>query len=287
MVFIFGSILSSAALVILFKVFERYGINVFQAILFNYLTAALIAFACSNQTTELASISTPFWISMLVIGLFFIAIFNLIGYSVSKVGIAAVSVSQKMSLIIPVLYGMLFLGEVTGSAKLIGLIIALIAIYLSTKQQNSPSTKFNKEALLLPLLIFTGSGIVDSIIKYTQANFIRPENEQLFISGTYGACSLAGLVVFGYLLYLKKTVFAWKNVLAGIVLGIPNYFSMLFFVKALALPWLPVSVFFPINNLGIIITSTLTARFVFKEQIIRLQVIGIGLAIIAIVLIAL
>lgn len=286
MFFILGSILSSAALVILFKVFERYSINVFQAILFNYITAALIAFAFSNQAIQLNTISTPFWLSMVVIGLFFIALFNLIGYSVGKVGIAAVSVSQKMSLIIPVLYGILFLSEVAGSIKLIGLVIALIAIYLSTKPQKSGTNTLHKEAILLPLLIFTGSGIVDSIIKYTQTHFIRLENEQLFILGTYGACSLAGLLVFSYLLFRKEAVFAWKNVLAGIVLGIPNYLSMLFFVKALALPWLPVSAFFPINNLGIIITSTLTARFVFKEEIVRLQVIGIVLAIIAIVLIA-
>ncbi len=284
MLYIIGSIFSAAALVILFKVFERYQVNIFQTIVFNYITASIIALL-ANPTHAISPISTGFAISMIIIGVLFIAIFNLIGYAVSTVGVAPVSVAQKMSLVIPVVYGLVFLHETASIFKLIGLLMALIAIYLTTKT-NEPKGKYNMQKILFPLLIFIGSGVVDSIIKYTQSRFITPANEQTFIAGTYAVCALTGVIFGAFLFFTKQLTFAWKNVWAGIALGIPNYFSMLFFIKALALPWLSVSVFFPVNNLGIICVSVLTATVLFKEKMTKQQLLGMFVAMTAIVLIA-
>jgi uncharacterized membrane protein len=77
-----------------------------------------------------------------------------------------------------------------------------------------------------------------------------------------------------------------RHVIAGIVLGIPNFGSIYFILKMLEQGW-EGSVFFPINNVGVILLSTAVALIIFKEQLSRLNIIGIVLAILGIVLISL
>jgi uncharacterized membrane protein len=75
-----------------------------------------------------------------------------------------------------------------------------------------------------------------------------------------------------------------KAILWGVLLGIPNYFSMYFLVKTLGV--FPASYIFPINNIGIVALSTIIALLAFKEQLNKKNILGLGLAIIAILLIS-
>lgn len=285
MLFILGSILFSALLVILFKVFEPFKVDTFQVIVFNYITATLLSFVFHPSFDPLA-LSAPLWLCGSIIGILFISIFYLIGFSVKRVGIAPVSVAQKMSLVIPTLFGIFWLNDATGALKWIGLVLAVLAIYLSVHKGKEEEKAIGVGAWLCPLLIFAGSGCVDSLIKYTQLNYVNAAQEKDFVLITYLVCAIAGVVVLPFQLWKMKKRIEWKNVVAGIALGTPNYCSMVFFVKSLALPGLATSVFFPINNLGIILFSTATGYFLFKEKISKTQLLGIGLAIVAIVMIS-
>lgn len=284
--YVLGSMLASASLMLLFKAFERYKIDVFQTIVVNYIVASLIALVFSSPI-DTAHLSPGFLGGMLLIGALFIGIFNLIGYSIARIGVAPVSVAQKTSLIIPVVYGIVLLGEPAGIYRYIGLLIAIIAIYLSTKGVAQAEPSKGDRNWLWILLIFTGSGFVDSFIKHIQNRYVQPETAQLFIAGTYAACSIIGLIIWAVVSARGKLVFSAKNILAGIILGIPNYLSMFFFVKSLALPWMNISVFFPLNNLGIITISTFCSYLFFKEKISKQQWLGIALTGLAIMLLSL
>jgi multidrug transporter EmrE-like cation transporter len=82
-----------------------------------------------------------------------------------------------------------------------------------------------------------------------------------------------------------KTRFTWTNALWGLALGLPNYFSMYYLLKTLEV--YQGSSIFPVNNIGIVATSTLVAYVFFKEALSRLKLIGLGLAIVAIILMSL
>ena len=71
------------------------------------------------------------------------------------------------------------------------------------------------------------------------------------------------------------------------VLGIPNYFSIYFLVKALRSNLLDSSGIFTINNVAIVIISTLLGIVFFKEQLSLKNWIGIILAVISIALVSL
>ena len=83
----------------------------------------------------------------------------------------------------------------------------------------------------------------------------------------------------------KKGSFEWKTVLGGIVLGVPNYYSMEFLLKALQTKGLESSTVFTINNVSIVILTTVFALTFFKEKLVKKNWIGIGLAIISILLV--
>ena len=53
-----------------------------------------------------------------------------------------------------------------------------------------------------------------------------------------------------------------RNVLAGIILGIPNYFSMYFVL--IALEQLGSIYVFPVLNIGVVLTSAIIGLFIMK-----------------------
>jgi len=88
-----------------------------------------------------------------------------------------------------------------------------------------------------------------------------------------------------YLLY-KKQIPSKKSLLFGLVLGIPNYFSIYILLKALEGSGLESSIVFPINNMGVVLVSTLISLIWFGEKLSIKNYIGVAISILAISLIA-
>jgi hypothetical protein len=57
-----------------------------------------------------------------------------------------------------------------GLIKLTGILLALAAVYL-TSIKTTEGIRIKKKNLIFPLLVFLGSGIIDTLIKYLEANF--------------------------------------------------------------------------------------------------------------------
>ena len=112
MIYLILSIIFSTSLVLIFKLFERFNINNFQAIVFNYITAAFICYFTHTEPININSITSEGWLPYsIMIGLMFISLFNLIAYSVQNVGISVTSVANKISLCIPVIFAFIYYGD--------------------------------------------------------------------------------------------------------------------------------------------------------------------------------
>ena len=85
---------------------------------------------------------------------------------------------------------------------------------------------------------------------------------------------------------IKKVAFRPKDILAGILLGIPNYFSIYFQLKALSAFDNNGAIVYPSLNIGIIIGSTLAAVLIFKERLSRVNQVGVALAVVVIFLLS-
>jgi uncharacterized membrane protein len=69
-------------------------------------------------------------------------------------------------------------------------------------------------------------------------------------------------------------------------LGIFNYFSIYFLLRALQNDFINSSSIFTINNVAIVLLSTIFGILFFKETLSKKNWFGIGLAVISIILVA-
>ncbi|MES2778662.1 MAG: DMT family transporter [Bacteroidota bacterium] len=281
MIFLLFSILLSVLTVCFFKLFERYQVHTFQAILVNYITCIIVG----NIISPKAIILQPFWnepwfLFALVLGFVFISVFYSIGLTTQKMGVSVSMVAAKLSVVIPVGAAFLLHGEGLGILKIIGVLVSLVAVFLISNKQGEQKTAKGKGLWLLPLYVFLGSGVIDATLKHMQKQFIPPGNAGDMVSTIFLVAFLFGMIVLLY----KRETFQVKSIPWGIALGIPNFFCMFFLVKTLER--FDATFIFPINNIAVVVCSTLVSLAFFKEKMSVANWIGFALAIVSILIIS-
>ena len=293
MLFILLSILCSSALIIIFKLFDRFNIHIFQAIVINYLTCVSLAwvtlghFPVPSNTT-----SQPWFIFALILGFCFITGFNAVGGTVKRFNMALASVMQKMSLLFAVTFTFAWYNESMGYSKIIGIGAAIAAIFLTSYSSDAGDETENQSKhsfgswLRYPILAWVLSGVIDILLYYVEREINKGSADIHFIATLFATAAVFGLgtLIWGY--FRGNYQFSFRYVIGGICLGIPNYYSIYFLLLSFSQGY-EGSFVFPVTNVGIICASTLSGYFLFGEPLHRGKLLGIGLAIIAIVLIAL
>lgn len=284
MIYILLSVLFNAVLFIILKLFSRFNINTLQALVVNYFTAFAMGLLFSKEAFEYAEIVKKTWFTgSFLLGFLFIGVFYVTALTSQRNGISVASVASKMSVIIPVCFGVLLYNESMGFAKIIGVLLALIAVYFSSKKEEGSIADYKN--ILLPVLVFFGAGAIDTSLKIMQNNYLPSEEIAMFSSHTFLMAFSVGIVLIGFNILKNKMKITGKSILGGIVLGIPNYFSLYYLIKMLDSRVFESSTIFTIHNVAIVVVSTLVAIVFFKEKITMRNGIGIALALVAIFLV--
>lgn len=287
MIFLTLSIFVSILFGISFKLIAINKINSFQTIIVNYIVAGSLGFLTTkSNVTPLNATEQPWFYFALGLGVVFIGSLFVIAETTAKLGISVAQVANRMSVVVPISLAILFYGDSLTALKIIGIILAIIAVYLVSHKQNS-DTPQQKNWWLFPLIIFICSGIIDSTINYSQRNLLNDDNFDAFLSTIFSTAFLFGIIVLLYQLIIKKEKFQLKSIPAGIILGIINYGTMFFIIKALNSKILEPSALFPINNLSILTLSTIISVIVFKEKLSKKNWLGIALSLMAILILGL
>jgi drug/metabolite transporter (DMT)-like permease len=290
MFFLIGSIILTSWLTLSFKVAERFRIPVFQAIVFNYITCVITGSIVNgtfpvNETT----IHQSWFRWSLVMGMMFVSIFYLMGVTTQKMGVAISSVANKLSMVIPFLFSIYLYNEETTVLKIAGVVIALLAVVLTCMPSKGaePSGKpFEVSNLALPVVLFISSGLLDTLIKYVETTELNETNNNAYLITSFGVAASIGSLVLLILILTGKMKLDLRSILAGILIGIPNYFSIWCLLKVLKNYQGNSSAIFPINNMGIVLFSTVVAWILFQERLSKVNWLGILLSLIAIALIA-
>ncbi|MFD2828463.1 hypothetical protein ACFSYG_18435 [Leeuwenhoekiella polynyae] len=144
MIYLFLNILASSIIFLVFKLFDKFQVNIFQAIVVNYIIAYASGFAAYSQPVNWTGLATYSWLPGTVfLGVLFIVIFNLMAITTQRSGLSVVSVATKMSVVIPIAFGLIYYRENAATLKIVGILAALIAVYLVSvkKQDSSKPTK--------------------------------------------------------------------------------------------------------------------------------------------------
>ena len=279
MIFLLLSVLFSSAIFVVFKLFDKFNINTLQAIVVNYFTAFCVGICSYQQDVTITTIPhKPWYFGAIILSCLFIIVFNLMALTSQKNGVSVASVAGKMSIVIPVLFGIYLYDETLTIQKIIGIILALFAVLLTTSKEK---TAVKKGTFIFPFLLFLGSGIIDTLIKYIQTSYVSDSELPLFSAILFLQAGLIGIIVF----LLKPTKIYGKNIIAGLVLGVINYYSIIYLLKALNHKTMGSAEIFTINNVAVVMLTTLVGLLLFKEKLILKNWVGICIAIISILLI--
>lgn len=286
MIYLILSVLASSVIFVIFKLFQKYNINSLQAIIVNYFIACTVGYFGFIKEVELSQIPFKPWFGgTIFLGILFIVVFYLAALTTQRSGLSVVSVATKMSVAIPVVFGITYFNESTGIMKVTGIILALAAVYLSSiKTRDGIAIK--KENLIFPILVFLGSGVIDTSIKFLETTYVNEVDVALFSSTIFSVAAVVGTCILIYQGVTGSLRITGKNILGGIILGVPNYFSIYFLVLALRSEGFESSTIFTINNVAIVLLSTLLGILFFREKLIPKNWIGIALAVISIILVA-
>ena len=281
MIYLLLCIFSSTTIIILFKYFDQLKINTFNAIIINYITASLIGLIISFNSLKSINIFIQPWLPVaIMIGVLFVLMFNVIAITTQKAGISVSSVASKMSVIVPMLFSILYYHEQINNYKITGMVLAVTAVVFTAIKKNIHFE--NKKYLFLPLILFIGMGLVDSLVKFSQHEYLRDQNLPVFTTLLFTISAIAGIIVRLFKKSLRNSPMDLKTVFAGMLLGIANFGTFYFLVHALNSNFVDSSVIFGINSVGIVLLSVFLAIILFKEKLSFINWTGIILSIITI-----
>ena len=284
MIYLLLSILFNAVLFIIIKLFAKFNIDALQALVVNYFVAFGVGlFFLDTSFYPHIIISQEWFKGSILLGFIFISTFYVTTITSQRNGLSVASVASKMSVIIPIILGVFLYDETLGSMKILGIIIALIAVYFTSKKETGEIQQASN--LVFPILVFIGAGTIDSSLKYLQTFHVPSNQIGLFSSVTFFCAFSVGILILVFLSLKGKIKFAGRNILGGIALGLPNFFSLYYLVKMLEAKAFESATLFTIHNIAIVLVSTFVGILFFKERISMRNALGIGLALFALFLV--
>lgn len=285
MIFLILSILSSSFIYIIFKLLDVFRVKIFPVIVINYITASITGYLLLGNNFSLQNALNSNWIYIsALIGVLFIATFYLIGISSKSAGITLTSISTKMSVIFPILFSMFYYGEAIYLLKILGILFALLSIVLSSvKNKDEKGSK----KYLFPLILFLSMGLVDSLVKFNQEEFLRNTGVIASTTFVFLVAAIVSSLLFLIANFKQIRQLNLKSLIAGLLLGISNFGSLYFLVLALNHNLFESSIVFAINNSAIIMISVLAGNLLFKEKLIWINWLGVIISLLAIITLSL
>ncbi|MCZ2355393.1 MAG: hypothetical protein LC115_01685 [Bacteroidia bacterium] len=270
---------------ITFRLAAQFKLDLLQVIATNYWVCVLCGIWAAPDFWQEMTTKPQNWLTFgLFQGSLFIGIFYITGYLSAQIGIGYTGLMGKISLVIPILFSAIYFKIPIDFRQYIGICLALFSIvlihYQPAKNVSAKEEIPIKRKLLLGAILWLGSGLIDINFKWFEAFYSRTVPISHFAIVCFGTSALIGAVLVGYQVLYKKKSLEWKSVIGGIGLGVPNYFSVVFLTKGLQ--HLPPTIFFTVNNIGLLIAANVVGFLFFKEHFSVFKWSGLILAVLAI-----
>ncbi|MDB5060448.1 MAG: transporter [Mucilaginibacter sp.] len=282
MLYVFLSVCCSVVVSVLLKLARRYSVDIFQAITWNYSMAILLTwFFFRPQLQNLQHTPVTIFIAL---GVLLPLVFWIMASSVRVVGIVRTDVAQRLSLFIPILASFLLFKEPLSTLKIIGLAVGFAAILCSIQwQKQTANRKVFSNAWIYLIVVFLGFGVIDVLFKQVAVVKEVAYTTSLFI--IYILAFVISFICLLFRVFTRQSRIIWPHMMFGWVLGVANFGNILFYLKAHKSLSTSPSTVFSAMNIGVITLAAIVGLFVFHERLSLLNKIGIGLAIIAIIII--
>ena len=263
MIYLLLAILSSAAISIFMRISSQGGSRGMGMFCCNYTVC--MAMAIFYADFKIAAPNHPEFFKTVVIGAIcgalFLINFLLLRFNIMRSGVVLSSLFMKLGLLVPILLSIAVYGEAPTVLQLVGFAAAVVAIVLMNFEKQSGTQKANIPQLLL-LLFLGGCGVAMSKVFERHG---AAEQGDMFLFYTFFTAFLLCIAIMA----VKKQPLCKNDILFGLLIGVPNFFSSKFLL--LALGKLPAVIVYPSFSVGTILTVTAAGVLFFKERLTTRQ----------------
>ena len=275
------AIVSSASMALVLKAFREPKGNRFGILLGNYLTCVVIAFLFVPDKAAILSPSPATLFCGILAGCLFVGGLVSMQTSTRLNGAALTAAFSKLGMLVPLILSLAVFGEKPSLLQLLGLVLVLAALFVLHSPQGSAGKVQKNSAFLWLLITLFACGFSDGMAKiYERVGTVGEDTVYFFI------LFLTATVLCGALCLKEKRQTGKKlraaELISGIAVGVPNYFSSYLLLKALQS--LPAFVTYPVFSTGTIVLVMLLGFLLFKEKPDRRRLGSIGLILAALVL---
>ena len=257
MIWLILAVASSALISVIMRLSAAKVRDSIAMLVMNYVTCLLVAGAYAGFGNLLpAGAALPRTVFMgTVNGALYLFSFVLLQYNIRKNGVVLSSLFQRLGLLVALAAAMLLFGEMPTGLQTAGFVIALAAIILINTEKG---VSFRGAGAGLVALLALG-GLGDTMSKAFET-WGDPALAPQFLFFTFGTALVLCLLL---MLYKKQRPGGWE-LLFGVLIGVPNFFSARFLLRALEA--LPAVVVYPTFSVATILAVTLAGVVCFKER---------------------
>lgn len=276
MIYLLLAIASSAMVSICMRLSEKYIRNEMGMFMANYAICILLSFLFMNKEINYLAGNgvIPMFGLGVVSGILYLAGFIFLKFNMKHNGIVMAATFMKLGVLIPTVMAVIVFGETPKWTQILGICLSLIAIVIIHFEKDALQKSNNKIWLILLLVL---SGITDSMANiYDKVGSAELKDGYLFI--TFFVAFLMAV----FLTLAGKAKVSKNDLLFGMLIGIPNYFSARFLL--LALGSVDAVLAYPMYSVATMITITLVGIFAFHEAASKKKVCALGLIVAALCL---
>ena len=208
-----------------------------------------------------------------ITGFLYIASFFFFKMNIKENGMVLSSTFMKLGIIIPTLIAIFVFEEEPKITQILGILLSILAIILMNYEKDEIN-KSSKFSWLILLLIINGFSDASANIFEN----ITTMNDAIFTLMAFGFAFIFTIVA----MVKNRQRIKCEDLIIGIILAIPNFYSVLLLMKALES--IDAILVYPIYSVGSIIVVTIIGALFFKEKLSLNKWISLGFILFALVL---
>ena len=286
MIYLILAIASSSLISIFMRLSENHIKNEMGMFMASYALCAALAVGFMDKSAPQLLLGTHDQHLTVILGIitgaFFLGGFLFLKYNMKYNGIVLSSTFMKLGVLIPTIMAIVVFGEVPSVLQIVGIAIAIVAIIIINFEKEphgsnsiGESKNGNKKILLLVLLLLGGLG--DSMSNIFEK--LGPDSgKDGFLLLTF----FTAFVITIAIVILGKKKLCKADILFGLLVGVPNYFSARFLLASLGS--LEAVIVYPTYSVGTMVVVTIVGVIAFREKISMKKGIALGLIAVAIAL---
>jgi multidrug transporter EmrE-like cation transporter len=261
----------------LFKSSQRRGHYAPVVVPANYLMLSSVLTAYLLITGQFAFSPQVLKVGM-VTGAVFIFAMTIMTRALQRANVGAVFTAFRIAVVVPVAASVAIWGETVSAAQITGVAFALGALVLMTFRPGETGGGWGLKTLGVIMPVFCCQGVSHTCLRWVHYAGLDGQLTQVLcvIGGTAGILGALWVVLKGYRPRAGETMM-------GLGIGLYNMTALLVILTTLSK--VPGTVFFPVLGCAVVILDNLAAHFYWKEHLSRPAVVGVVLAVCAIILV--